>query len=297
MKIYDCFMFSDEKMLLDIRLNSLNRFVDKFIITEASYFHNGQPKKLNFNINEFSEFKKKIEYIVVSEQPSDLYLFNDKDSSVERDRKKIFNSIRRDNFQRDQLMNGLKVLDEEDVIILSDLDEIPNFENIDLKTINNEIVIFKQKMFYYKFNLYYKDFIWFGSKALKKKNFISPQWLRNIKSKNYPFWRLDTYFSKKKYNNIRFVENGGWHFTCIKRPEDIHKKLLTFAHHQDYESSEITLQELKNKINEKRVLYDHVADKKIGNKWFSEKLLQKIESNLLPSYLRKNLDKFKNWFD
>ena len=59
MKIYDCFMFSDEKMLLDIRLNSLNRFVDKFIITEASYFHNGQPKKLNFNINEFSEFKKK----------------------------------------------------------------------------------------------------------------------------------------------------------------------------------------------------------------------------------------------
>ena len=297
MKIYDCFMFSDEKMLLDVRLNSLNRFVDKFIITEASYFHNGQPKKLNFNINEFSEFKKKIEYIVVSEQPSDLYLFNDKDSSVERDRKKIFNSIRRDNFQRDQLMNGLKVLDEEDVIILSDLDEIPNFENIDLKTINNEIVIFKQKMFYYKFNLYYKDFIWFGSKALKKKNFISPQWLRNIKSKNYPFWRLDTYFSKKKYNNIRFVENGGWHFTCIKRPEDIHKKLLTFAHHQDYESSEITLQELKNKINEKRVLYDHVADKKIGNKWFSEKLLQKIESNLLPSYLSKNLDKFKNWFD
>ena len=290
-------MFSDEKMLLDVRLNSLNQFVDKFIITEAAYFHNGHPKKLNFDINEFSKFKNKIEYIVVSKQPSDLYLPNDKDSLVEKDRKKIFNSIRRDNFQRDQLMNGLKNLDKEDIIILSDLDEIPNLENIDFKRINNEIIIFKQKMFYYKFNLHYKDFVWFGSKALKKKNFISPQWLRNIKSKNYPFWRFDTYFSKKKYNNIKFIENGGWHFTCIKKPEDIHKKLLTFAHHQDYESSEITLQELEKKIKEKRVLYDHVADKKIGNKWFSEKLLQKIENNLLPSYLNNNLDKFKNWFD
>ena len=53
-------------------------------------------------------------------------------------------------------------------------------------------------MFYYKLNLFYEDFKWQGSKACKKKNFISPQWLRNIKSKKYPKWRLDVFFSKKK---------------------------------------------------------------------------------------------------
>ena len=129
--------------------------------------------------------------------------------------KKIINSIMRDNFQREQLIEGLKDLDGEDLIILSDLDEIPNLNNLDLNGINNEIVIFKQKMFYYKFNLLYENFEWFGSKAIKRKNFISPQWLRNIKSKKYPLWRFDTFFSKKN-TNIKFIENGGWHFTCIK---------------------------------------------------------------------------------
>ena len=61
MKLYDCFMFYDEKLLLEIRLNILNKFVDKFVISEAKYLHNGKPKKLNFNINDFNEFRNKIE--------------------------------------------------------------------------------------------------------------------------------------------------------------------------------------------------------------------------------------------
>ena len=262
MKIYDCFMFSDEKLLLDLRLNSLNRYVDKFIITEAKYLHNGEPKKLNFDIKEFFEFKNKIEYIIVENQPPNLETLNNIDSSDKIEEKKILNSIRRDNFQREQLATGLNSLSSEDVIIISDLDEIPDLEKIDLREISNEIVVFKQKMFYYKFNLYYKNFDWFGSKALKKKNFISPQWLRNIKNKKYPFWRLDIFFSKKKYINLKFVEDGGWHFTCIKKPEDIHKKLLTFAHHQDYENAKLSLLDLKKIVEEKKVLYDHSKDKK-----------------------------------
>ena len=58
MKIFDCFMFYDEKTLLDIRLNILNEYVDYFVIVESKYFHNGKERELKFNINEFSKFKE-----------------------------------------------------------------------------------------------------------------------------------------------------------------------------------------------------------------------------------------------
>ena len=105
-----------------------------------------------------------------------------------------------------------------------------------------------------------------------------------------------TLFSKKKYTNIKFIENGGWHFTCIKKPEDIHKKLLTFAHHQDYENSNISFKELQKKIYEKKVLYDHSRDKKMKNKWFSETTLKKIDLSYLPEEIR-NEKKYKEWLD
>ena len=89
-------------------------------------------------------------------------------------------------------------------------------------------------MFYYKFNLKHPTLTWVGSKACKKKDLISPQSIRNIKSKIYPLWRLDVYFSKDKYFNLNFVDNGGWHFTNLKTPEDIHFKLSNFLHHHEY---------------------------------------------------------------
>ena len=297
MKIFDCFMFSDENMLLKLRLNELNKFVDKFIISEATYTHDGKSKELNFNIDNFQEFKKKIEYIVVKDQPHNLLIENNDDDHEQIAEKKIINSIRRDNFQREQLFKGIAQANKDDLIIVSDLDEIPNLNNLDIEKISNEILIFKQKMFYYKFNLYYENFIWFGSKATRKKNFISPQWIRNIKNKQYPSWRLDTLLSKTKYNNIKFINDGGWHFTCIKDPEEVHKKLLSFAHHQDYEDSKISLNDLKKKMSEKKILYDHSLDKKNQNKWNSNIELKKIDSKYLPLYLNNNKDIFSHWFE
>ena len=103
----------------------------------------------------------------------------------------------RDYFQRENLAKGLDEATNEDLILISDLDEIPNLDSLNYSNIKNNIVIFEQKMFYYKFNLFYSDFIWQGTKATKSKNFLSPQWLRNIKGKKYPKWRIDTFFSKK----------------------------------------------------------------------------------------------------
>ena len=115
----------------------------------------------------------------------------------------------RDYFQRENLVKGLTDALSDDLILISDLDEIPKLENLNIHSIKDNILIFEQKIFYYKLNLIYDNFTWQGTKATKYKNFLSPQWLRNIKGKNYPKWRLDTIFSKKKYSNLIFLKDGG----------------------------------------------------------------------------------------
>ena len=287
-------MFSDEKMMLELRLNLLNKYVDKFVITEANYFHNGKEKKLNFDIKDYPNFKDKIEYIVVNEQPPNLILDNNKENLEE---KKILNSIRRDNFQREQLNNYLKGVNENDIIIINDLDEIPNFEEVDLHKIENEILIFKQKMFYYKFNLCYENFVWFGSKATKKKNFKSPQWLRNIKNKKYPYWRIDTYFSKKKYNNIKFIENGGWHFSYLKDPKGVENKLKSIRHHIEYDLNPLGEEKISNLIKNRKLIYDYKADQRTKNKFENNETLKILDEKKLPEYIRKNKNYYKDWLE
>ena len=296
MNIYDCFMYFDEDLLLDIRLNTLNNFVKKFIITEAIYTHNGSPKKLKFDINKFKKFKDKIEYIVVEDQPKNILGLSENDSKEKRGEKLILNGMARDYYQRECLSKGIEDASEDDLIFISDLDEIPNLNNLDYSRIENNIIIFQQKMFYYKLNLYYEDYTWLGTKATKRKNFLSPQWIRNIKGKKYPRWRLDTIFSKKKYSNLYFVKNGGWHFTCLKTPEELEKKLLNFAHHYEYEESGLNIKNLKQLMAEKRVMYDHNIDQK-GYKWSGKSILKKIETNLLPKYVSENIKEFKEWID
>ena len=296
MNIYDCFMYYDEDLLLDIRLNVLDKYVKKFVITEATYTHNGSKKKLNFNIQNFIKFKDKIEYIIVDQQPPSIKEINKNDAAEISEEKLILNGMARDYYQRECLKKGLKNLDKDDLIIISDLDEIPNLENLKINEVKNNIVIFQQKMFYYKLNLLYDEFIWAGSKAVKYKNFVSPQWLRNIKSKKYSFWRLDVLFSKKKYSNLNYVKNGGWHFTCIRTPEDLEKKLLNFAHHYEFEQSGLKLTDLKKLIKEKRVMYDHSVDQ-TGYKWSGKSILKTVNNNELPLYIRNNIKKFKDWLD
>tara|TARA_B100000963_G_scaffold361708_1_gene398843 strand:- start:1190 stop:2059 length:870 start_codon:yes stop_codon:yes gene_type:complete len=289
-------MYFDEDLLLDLRLNSLNKFVKKFVITEATYTHNGSPKPLNFDINKFQKFKDKIIYIIVDKQPPNILQLIEEESKEKRGEKLILNGMARDYFQRENLKQGLKDAQNEDLILVSDLDEIPNIENLNFSLVKNNIVIFEQKMFYYKLNLFYKDFVWQGTKATKFKNFLSPQWLRNIKGKKYPKWRIDIFFSKKKYSNLIYIKNGGWHFTCLKTPEELEKKLLNFAHHYEFEESGLKIDDLKKLINEKRVMYDHTVDQK-GYKWSGKSILEKLDSSYLPKYVSSNFEKYKKWLD
>ena len=296
MNIYDCFMYYDEDLLLDIRLNSLEKFVKKFVITEATYAHNGENKKLNFDINKFKRFKDKIIYIVVDKQPKNILELKKSDTREKTGEKLILNGMARDYFQRENLAKGLVDARDEDLILISDLDEIPNLESLNFKNIKNNIIIFEQKIFYYKLNLLYDNFLWQGTRAIKNKNFLSPQWLRNIKSKKYPRWRIDTIFSKKKYSDLMFVKNGGWHFTCLKTPDQLEKKLLNYAHHYEFQESGLKIADIKKFISEKRVIYDYKVDQK-EFKWSGRSTLKKLETKFLPSYVSKNLHKYSDWLD
>ena len=99
MKIFDCFMFYDEELLLDIRMNILNNFVDYFVIVESKYYHNGQIRNLKFNINNYSKFKDKIIYIIHDKQPETLNEINENTKDIVS-YKKIFNAHLRENDQR-----------------------------------------------------------------------------------------------------------------------------------------------------------------------------------------------------
>ena len=293
MRFIDCFMYFDEDMILDIRLNILDKYVSNFIICEANFNHNGTNRKLKFDINKFSKFKEKIIYIPLEEQPKNLREILNSDNQSIKNSKILDNALLRENFQRNFLKNKIKNFHDDDLIIISDVDEIPNLENFTYKA---KITFFEQKMFYYKLNLLHKNFKWYGSKITKKKHLKSPQWLRNIKSRKYPFWRIDILFSMKKYNNINFIENGGWHFTNIKSAEKIDYKMKNFLHHLEYEESGLGVEEIRKIISEKKVFYDHGADKR-DKKWSAEIILVKESDQNLPNYIIENKEKYTDWLD
>jgi len=291
MKIIDCTTYYSEDLMLDVRFNILNEHVDKFIITESKFSHSGKEKPLNFNINNFPKFKDKIQYLVIENEPDGINK-NDNSSAVKR-----MNSLLRINQSYDFMMNAIKDTADDDLICLSDNDEIPNFNSEKFKKSNKEIFIFKQLFFYYKFNLFYDLMPWYGTKACKKKKLVSLSWLRNLKNKQYPFWRLDTLFSKTKHTNLQIVENGGWHFTNLKTAEEIHTKLSNFGHHNEFDVSGVTVKDIQKCIDNRIVNYNHQADQSADNKYTANYQLQLIEDKILPKYLISNKQNLKEWFD
>jgi len=289
-------MYFDEDLVLDVRLNLLNDFVDKFVIIESSYDHKGEKRKPLFDIKKFKKFENKIEYILKKDQPNNLEKILNDDNQKEHYRKSIFNASKRESSQRNFILNGLKEAQPNDWVIISDLDEIPNLEKINFKNVNNKLIFFEQDMMYYKFNLKLENFTWIGSRACKFKHLISPQWIRDIKSKRFRWWRFDTLFSEKKYKDILFLENGGWHFSYLKSPEDIEKKLKSYLHHIDYDQNPLGIKKITEIVKNNKAIYDLNIDQR-KNKFFSNNQLIKVDINLMPNYIKKNTEKFNDWIE
>ena len=296
MKIFDCFMYFDEEVVVDVRLNTLNEFVDYFIIVESKFTHKGDLRELKFNHKKFEKFKDKIIYVIDDQIYSQTEEIKPLDNEGEKSRKYIFNAAYRENGQRNLISKGLSGAKNEDLILISDVDEIPKLNNINLKIINEKIILFKQDMFYYKFNLHLPNLIWTGTKACKKKHLINPQWLRNIKDRKYSFFRFDTFFSKTKYTDIKIINDGGWHFSNIKTAKEIEFKLKSYLHHREFDENPLSVDQINEIIKNKQAIYDLKVDKtdnKIGNGNF----LKKFELNKLPEYIISNQNKFSDWID
>ena len=208
MKLYDCFIYNNEDLILDIRFNTLNKYVEKFILVESKFDHQGNKKKLNFNINKFPNFKDKIIYIVSDDEPEGLIFDTNLKDKKELPEHYRHNAIKRISHQRNKLIKGLDLADEEDFILYSDNDEFPNLDNFNFKAFNKKYVIFEQKLFYYKLNLYMDRINWYGTKGCKKKYLESFEKLRQIKPKKYPFYRLDTLLRNDRYMNVNIIKNG-----------------------------------------------------------------------------------------
>ena len=296
MKIYDCFMYFDEEVVADVRLHTLNEFVDYFVIVESKFTHKGELRKLKFDHKKFEKFKDKIIYIIDDKVYPQTQKIQTEDSEAVKSIKLIFNATYRENGQRNLLLKGLKEANDEDLILISDVDEIPKLTGLNFKNINEKIILFKQDMFYYKFNLWLPNLIWTGTKACRKKNLISPQWLRNIKDRKYSFFRIDTLFSSTKFNNIKIINDGGWHFTNIKTPKEIELKFRSYLHHREFDLNPLSANQIGEIIKNKKAIYDLKVDKTL-NKFGNGDVLKKFELNKLPGYIIKNQKKFLEWMD
>jgi len=297
MKLFDCSLYYDEDLVLNTRLNILDKYFDKFIICESKYTHSGRKKKLNFDINKFSDFKDKIIYIVNDQEPTDLLYKINENEKKELPEHFRYNAIKRIAFQRNTLMKAVEQLaSPNDFIFYSDNDEIPNMENFVKYKETNDIVIFEQKLFYYKFNLIFDRIFWYGTKAVKKKKLINFEWLRQVKPKKYNFYRLDTFFKKDKYINLKIIKDGGWHFTRVISPEEIHQKELDAEHHDEYRASNKNPTRIKDLIDRRVIDHDHIADSK-NSKYGNEFKLKVISMDELPEYIKMNWKKYEQFLD
>ena len=170
MAIYDCFQYFNEDHIVDLRLNILNEYVDYFVISESTKTHQGKDKKINFDITKFSKFKHKINFIVADfKENINFKNHTGGESPIEQ-------------HQRNSLIEGIKDASLDDLIILSDSDEIPDLSKLSLIKNSKKFIAFSQKMFMYKLNLQnLKESGWIGSRITKKKYLKSMQELRNLK--------------------------------------------------------------------------------------------------------------------
>jgi beta-1,4-mannosyl-glycoprotein beta-1,4-N-acetylglucosaminyltransferase len=252
--IWDCFSFFNELELLELRLHTLNKVVDRFVLVESTKDYMNRPKPLHFQENKgrYAEFLDRIVHVVVDDAP------DAPDPWV------------RENHQRMCVNRGLVEAEDDDVILISDLDEIPRPEMVRRYACLPGVKLFRQDMHYYFFNLRAKQHEWFGSAMCLKKDMGSPQRLRDIRDAIRP--------------GICRIQNGGWHFSFLGGVERIIHKIESFAHHEFNLDQFKSPEAIEQRIRQGRDLFDRGI--------FFE--LQTVDDSY-PAYLRDNLDRYRDF--
>ena len=279
-KIYDCFNFFNELDILELRLNTLYDHVDFFVIVESDVTHSGESKKFFYeeNIERFSKFSDKILNYKILNTPSD---FINLPETSEEELKKVYTYIEtqsnrfdratqldygRDFFQKESVRRALVYCKDDDIIMFSDADEIPNPEF--LKTIKNlslddTLYSLNQPMYCYFLNML-KQSDWYGTKV---------GLYTNIKDLSLNELRGDESLTVK-------LPDGGWHFSFIGDAESVRKKITSYS--------------ARDLVNQH--VYDSVEENiKNGiDVFFRGKLTQVPIDHSYPSHVLNNLDKYKH---
>lgn len=263
MKIYDCFTFFNELELLEIRLEELWDSVDYFVIAEATMSHSGNPKELILknNLSRFDKYMSKIRHVIVDDMP------NTNDSWI------------RERFQRKALERQLHDLEKDDIIIVSDMDEIPRAEAIELVKVDEndyDRYIFTIPMFQYKIN--YMKYFDIAKQpnimVVRARAFTNPQQEREYTWPWIP-----------KPDNLVYIDHAGWHFTYFGDDENAITKLKNFAHVE---------------ANKKELIDNHNIDWMVENKYghhgikYHERFDIVQVDEYFPSYITNNKEKYKD---
>ena len=216
MGIYDCFMFWNEVEILYMRLDTLYNYVDKFVICESKESHSKKITKDEFvfikNKSMFSKFMDKIIFIPVDKLPFDGDYTLDKNNNIG------WENWGNENWQRKHLITGIKDAKPDDIIAISDLDEIYDpavlpsvYENIG----RYKVIGVHHKLFYYYVNNL-KEQLWQGSFFLKKKTISSPEFIQKTRDRR---------------THLPFYVTGGWHYSWMGGEEKISDKFQIVSEH------------------------------------------------------------------
>jgi hypothetical protein len=213
MKIYDCFTFYNELDLLELRFAELYDHVDHFVLVEANRTFQNNPKPFYFGENQhrFSQYMDKVIHIQVDDMPTDTDAWG------------------REAYQRNSIARGIADADAEDIIIVSDLDEIIRPATIDAMRADVETSIWGLRMplFYFKFNymLTTTDSIYTTwAMACRKQILTEAEDLRRNR------FALNGFALNHSVNGIRMMEHAGWQFSYLGDTEFARSKIQSFAH-------------------------------------------------------------------
>ncbi len=263
-KIIDCITYFRETFVTKLRIEILKDVVDKFIICESIYDHRSRSKNVNFSLHS-ENLKQKVEHIVINHK------FPEPDDPWKCQK-----------YQRDYMLGYLDDINDDDFIMFSDPDEIPNPNILKEFVLKKKYGIFMQKHFVYNFKLIdqYQN-PWAGTRICKKKNLKSFDDLKHkiLKKNLKKWWRPD------KEKNIELIDNGGWHFNNFFSAKEISTKLKTFAHSEFDKEHFTNIEKIERLINEGKDVY--------GRGWVFEK-----NNNIhdLPEYVIKNKKILNDFF-
>lgn len=249
--IFDCTMFFNEFMMLELRLNILKDSVDRFVITEGNQTFSRQPKELMLRPwleENFPDMMARIEVIEVTDFPSNP------------------NPWIHESHQRNAVMRGLSSARPNDLIMLFDIDEIPDVAAVEANTPNDDIAAAQQQFFYFFFNLY-KGQWHLGSTTLLRNLSVDPQTARGLKE------RL-------------VIANAGWHFSYVMQPEKIAAKIAAFSHQEFKKEQFVDPERIRERVAQHMDLFDRPHKQTLKPMPLDKKF---------PSYLLDNRAYYENY--